>query len=54
MEPAAYARIRRNSKFTEFVRQSGALARNLTIAILAIHLGSELYAVGLRRTNGIG
>ena len=34
MEPAAYAKIRRNPKFVELVRQRGALARNLTIAML--------------------
>jgi uncharacterized membrane protein (DUF485 family) len=39
MEPAAYARIRQNPKFAELVRQRGALARNLTIAILVIYFG---------------
>ena len=39
MEPAAYAKIRRNPKFVELVRQRGALARNLTIAMLVIYFG---------------
>jgi len=39
MEPAAYAKIRRNPKFVELVRQRGAFARNLTIAMLAIYFG---------------
>ena len=39
MEPAAYAKIRRNPKFVELVRQRGAFARNLTIAMLVIYFG---------------
>ena len=39
MEPAAYAKIRRNPKFVELVRQRGAYARNLTIAMLVIYFG---------------
>ena len=39
MEPASYAQIRNNPKFTELVRQRGALARNLTIAMLVIYFG---------------
>jgi uncharacterized membrane protein (DUF485 family) len=39
MEPAAYAKIRRNPKFSELVRQRGTLARNLTIAMLVIYFG---------------
>ena len=39
MEPAAYGQIRSNPKFTELVRQRGALARNLTIAMLVIYFG---------------
>ena len=39
MEPAAYAKIRRNPRFVELVRQRGALARNLTIAMLVIYFG---------------
>ena len=39
MEPAAYAKIRRNPKFVELVHQRGAYARNLTIAMLVIYFG---------------
>ena len=39
MEPASYAQIRNNPKFTELVRQRGALARNLTIAMFVIYFG---------------
>lgn len=39
MEPEAYATIRRNPKFVELVRQRGAFARNLTIAMLIIYFG---------------
>ena len=52
MEPAAYAKIRRNPKFAELVRQRGALARNLTIAMLVIYFGFILlvaFAQGLPR-----
>ena len=38
-EPSAYARIRRNPKFQELVRQRNGLARNLTIAMLVIYFG---------------
>ena len=39
MEPASYAKIRSNPKFNELVQRRGALARNLTIAILVIYFG---------------
>ncbi|MFL5337805.1 MAG: DUF485 domain-containing protein [Geminicoccaceae bacterium] len=39
MEPASYAKIRRDPKFVELVRQRGAYARNLTIAMLVIYFG---------------
>ncbi len=39
MEPAAYAKIRRNPKFVELVAQRNRLARILTIAMLVIYLG---------------
>ncbi len=39
MEPAAYAKIRRNPKFVELVAQRNKLARILTIAMLVIYLG---------------
>ena len=39
MEPASYAKIRRNPKFVELVRQRGAYARNLTITMLVIYFG---------------
>jgi uncharacterized membrane protein (DUF485 family) len=39
MEPASYAQIRNNPKFTELVRQRGALARNLSLAMLVIYFG---------------
>ena len=39
MEPAAYAKIRRNPKFVELVSQRNRLARILTIAMLVIYLG---------------
>src|SRR6476469_4148113 len=39
MEPAAYAKIRRNPKFVELVSQRNRLARILTIATLVIYLG---------------
>ena len=39
MEPAAYAKIRNNPKFAELVTRRGALARNLTIAMLVIYFG---------------
>jgi uncharacterized membrane protein (DUF485 family) len=39
MEPASYAKIRGNPKFVELVRQRGAYARNLTIAMLVIYFG---------------
>ena len=39
MEPAAYAKIRRNPKFVELVRQRSAFARNLAIAMLVIYFG---------------
>ena len=39
MEPAAYAKIRRNPKFAELVAQRGALARTLTILMLVFYLG---------------
>ena len=42
MEPASYAKIRRNPKFGELVQQRGALARNLTIAMLVIYFGFTL------------
>ena len=39
MEPAAYAKIRRNPKFVELVRQRSTLARNLAITMLVIYFG---------------
>lgn len=39
MEPAAYAKIRRNPKFVELVQQRNRLARTLTIAIFAFYFG---------------
>jgi uncharacterized membrane protein (DUF485 family) len=39
MEPAAYAKIRRNPKFAELVQQRNALARNLTIAMFVFYFG---------------
>ena len=39
MEPAAYAKIRRNPKFVELVSQRNRLARILTIAMLVIYFG---------------
>lgn len=39
MEPAAYAKIRQNPKFTELVRQRNKLARTLTIVMLALYFG---------------
>jgi uncharacterized membrane protein (DUF485 family) len=39
MEPAAYAKIRRNPKFAELVQQRNTLARILTIAMLVFYFG---------------
>ncbi|MFO1073396.1 MAG: DUF485 domain-containing protein [Geminicoccaceae bacterium] len=39
MEPAAYAKIRRNPKFAELVQQRNSLARLLTILILVFYFG---------------
>jgi uncharacterized membrane protein (DUF485 family) len=39
MEPAAYAKIRRNPKFAELVQQRNTLARNLTIAMFVFYFG---------------
>jgi uncharacterized membrane protein (DUF485 family) len=39
MEPAAYAKIRRNPKFAELVQQRNALARTLTIAMFVFYFG---------------
>ena len=39
MEPAAYAKIRRNPKFVELVQQRNTLARILTIAMLVFYFG---------------
>ena len=39
MEPAAYAKIRRNPKFAELVQQRNSLARLLTILILLFYFG---------------
>ncbi|MEK0083265.1 DUF485 domain-containing protein [Benzoatithermus flavus] len=39
MEPAAYARIRRNPKFAELVQRRNALARNLTILMFVFYFG---------------
>jgi uncharacterized membrane protein (DUF485 family) len=39
MEPAAYAKIRRNPKFAELVQQRNTLARNLTIAMFVLYFG---------------
>lgn len=39
MEPAAYAKIRQNPKFTELVRQRNKLAGTLTIVMLALYFG---------------
>lgn len=53
MEPAAYAKIRNNPKFAELVSRRGALARNLTIAMLVIYFGFILlvaYAPGFLGT----
>ena len=48
MEPAAYAKIRRNPKFVELVSQRNRLARILTIAMLVIYFGLHP-ARGLRQ-----
>ena len=39
MEPAAYAKIRRNPKFAELVQQRNTLARSLTIAMFVLYFG---------------
>jgi uncharacterized membrane protein (DUF485 family) len=39
MEPAAYAKIRRNPKFAELVQQRNTLARILTIAMFVFYFG---------------
>jgi uncharacterized membrane protein (DUF485 family) len=39
MEPAAYAKIRRNPKFVELVQQRNRLARILTIIMLVFYFG---------------
>lgn len=39
MEPAEYAKIRKNPKFAELVAQRGALARNLTILMFVFYFG---------------
>ena len=39
MEPAAYAKIRRNPKFAELVQQRNSLARLLTVLILVFYFG---------------
>jgi uncharacterized membrane protein (DUF485 family) len=53
MEPAAYAKIRRNPKFVELVQQRNRLARTLTIAMFAFYFGFILlvaFAPGLLGT----
>lgn len=39
MEPAAYAKIRRNPKFQELVQQRNSLARLLSVTMLALYFG---------------
>jgi uncharacterized membrane protein (DUF485 family) len=39
MEPAAYAKIRRNPKFVELVQQRNRLARTLTVVMLVFYFG---------------
>jgi len=39
MEPAAYAKIRRNPKFIELVQQRNRLARTLTVVMLVFYFG---------------